>query len=702
VSPTSPTRPRTVHAALADLRAMAGGLVIFGTMAVASPSPVVGQSHAPGIATEGAWNAPRVLELVDRARALRQSQTVDPDFRTYTAQARGYVYFFVDRPDSASQVLVKADQVALDLQWRAPGATRQTIVGLRDEKVLPTNIRYHLDHLTVIQDDFGDRIRLGDGDEVAAVVHPAGPASESLYDFLLSDSLTISYAGGTEEVRVYEVRVRPKRMDQPGFVGSIYLDLDRAAIVRMSFSFTPSSYVDPYLDYIRISLDNALWMGSRWLPYRQEIEIRREMPLFDFLAGSIIRGKFDIRGYDFNVDLPDGVFSGRSVRSLPVAEREAFLFERGLFDDIEETGGLEPSPTLEAVRTQVRKVVEDRVMSGLAPVRVHGARISDFARYDRAEGIFMGAGVAFRPIAELSVRTTAGYAFGRERASGGVTLSADRRSEAWTPVVDAYWDALGDIGGRPGSTLLENTISSAAGSRDDLDPYFRRGAAIRFLRSGERDLDVTLRFEEHRGAVDVVSDGPDTGFRPVRSIDEGRSLSLVVRHELPLPWAGRAALTATAGRLGERSFASIEGDAAWAFADARERWAGEVSLAAGLTNPGAPAQNAYLLGGRHTLMGHGYRLFAGNAYWLARLETTVPVHRPWLGVRAFASAGSTYLRGMGLPPDWLARDTRGLRGTVGLGLSVGWDAMRFDVGRAVWGTGWEAMFSVAPRFRAWL
>ena len=78
--------------------------------------------------------------------------------------------------------LIKADQIALEVYWRAPADTRQRIVGLRDQRVLPTNIRYHLDHLTVVQDDFGDLIRLGDGDEVEAVVHPAAPGSRCAGD----------------------------------------------------------------------------------------------------------------------------------------------------------------------------------------------------------------------------------------------------------------------------------------------------------------------------------------------------------------------------------------------------------------------------------------------------------------------------------------------------------------------------------------
>lgn len=209
------------------------------------------------------WNSPRALDLVARARELRHSAAVDSSFHSYQASAQGYVYFFFERPDSGERTLVKADQVALDLYWRAPNETRQDIVGQRDQKVLPTDIRYHIDHLSVVQDDFGDYIRVGDGDEVEAVLHPVGPDAESAYDFLLADSLSVSYAGGSEEVRVYEIRVRPRDFDSPGFVGTIYLDRTTSAIVRMRFSFTPASYVDPFVDHIRIALDNSCgWAGT--------------------------------------------------------------------------------------------------------------------------------------------------------------------------------------------------------------------------------------------------------------------------------------------------------------------------------------------------------------------------------------------------------------------------------------------------------
>ena len=372
------------------------------------------------------WNDARALALVERAREVRESVVIDSAFHSYRGEARGYVYFFIDRPDSDDRTLVKADQIALDVFWQAPNDIRQQIVGLRDAKVLPTNIRYHLDHLTVVQDDFGDFIRLGDGDEVEQVLHPVGPASEDKYDFLLADSLTISYGGGAKEVRVYELRIRPRDYDAPGFVGSIFLDRASAAIVRMNFTFTPAAYVDPYLDYIRISLDNALWEGKYWLPYRQEVELRRELPVLDFLAGSIIRGRFEIGGYEFNADMPPAVRLGRRVTSVSAAERAAFPFERGLFDDLQEDG-LASSPSMAEIRERASQILRQRFSSGLSPIRLYFGSASDLSRHNRAEGQFLGRGgrcaarAGCRPTHDGRVRDRQGQGirgFRRDRRTG--------------------------------------------------------------------------------------------------------------------------------------------------------------------------------------------------------------------------------------------------------------------------------------------
>ena len=675
-------------AAVACATAIAVAALIGAAPAWAQGSP----APAPG------WNDPTVLELVSRARELRASTVVDSTFRSYAAEADGYVYFFFDRPETGERSLVKADQVALEVYWQAPNRTKQVIVGQRDQKLLPTDIRYHLDHLTVVQDDFGDFIRLGDGDEVEAVLHPVGPGSEAIYDFLLSDSLTISFQDGA--VRVYEVRVRPKNFEAPGFVGAIYVDRARAAIVRMNFSFTPASYVDPYVDYIRISLDNSLWLGEYWLPYHQELEIRREIPLLDVVTGSVIRGRFEIRGYDFNVNLQPTLFTGGRIGALSPNTRSAFVFERGLFDDLDEEG-LVPSPSLAEVRRQVQEVVEDQAMSGLAPLRVHFANVSDFARYNRAEGLRLGGGITLRPGGGLVTRVAGGYAIGRERFSG--TMSMTRGLGALQPTLDLYWDGLGDVGGHPGAATLENTITALSGKKDYTDPFFRRGATLTLRGRDAGGPALSLTWEEHHGARDVVSDDPaDTEFRPVRSIEEGVLGAVGVHLPFALVPGLRASLDGRVGRLESRTFGSLGAEALWESRRPGQPWQAEVSLAGGALTDRAPAQSLHLLGGRWTLPGHDYRSFVGDRYWLLRAEGTVPVYAPYVGVRAIGAVGATYLDGRALPADWIRQDSDGVRGSVGLGLSFGFDTFRVDVARGLRGGGWEGLFSVAREFRSWL
>ena len=669
------------------------------------PGPEPAPLEAPEADTAddgGVWNSARVLRMVERARTQRQSLVVDSTMHSYRAQARGYVYFFMDRPDEDLRSLVKADQIALEVLWEAPNRTRQHIAGLRDQEFLPTSIRYHMDHLTVVQDDFGDRIRMGDGDEVSDVLHPVGPGAESVYDFLLIDSLTLRFPEGEREIRVFQVRVRPKRLEEPGFIGHVFLDQATGAIVRMNFSFTPASYVDPYVDYIRVSLDNSLWMGRHWLPYRQEVEIRREIPLLDFMAGSVIRGRFDVRDYEFNVPFPPLTFAGRRITSASPNERAAFPFERGLLDDLE-AEGLTPTPALAEVEAEVREVVEDRYLTGLAPLRFFLPRISEGFRYNRAEGLYLGAGATVRPTNTLQLRVSSGFSFGRSEPYGALNVATARGSR-FRPELGLYWNEMRDIGGHPGAPPLENTIAALSGEEDFLDPFFVRGAALTF-RSGVGTVgpSLTLRWENHREAWDVVSDDlSDTNWRPVRGIDSGTLGSAELSLPLTLPAEISTRVMLEAGRLGTRTFGTAEVEVTRPFTLPNELGQGEVSGAAGWATEEAPAQSLYLIGGRHTLPGYGYRDFAGDRYWLVRGEATLPVHRPWVGIRLIGAVGATYLGARTLPERWTPEDSGGVRASLGAGLSIAWDMMRIDLARGLDGGEWEAVFSVAPGLRPWI
>jgi hypothetical protein len=644
------------------------------------------------------WDSAEALELVQRARRTRQGTVLEEGLTSYTADARGYVYFFVDHDGSEERNLVKTDQVALQLYWRSPNLTKQVIVGLRDEKKLPTNIQYHLDHLTVVQDDFGDRIRLGDGDEVAAVVHPLAAASERVYDFRLGDSLTIRFAGPEAPVRVQEIQVRPRDVERPGFVGSVYVDRSTAAVVRMSFTFTPASYVDSYLDYIRISLDNALWDRRYWLPHRQQVEIRREAPFFDFPMGSVIRGRFEISGYELNEDVPLSLFDGPRVTGLPEEARKTFEFEEGLYAQLEEEG-LGPAPDLDAIRAHATDLARTQYLSGLLPVRLYTPGVSSLLRRNRAEGTFLGVGFSHRPDNGIGLRVSGGYALGR--GEGQLRLALDG-GDRWPGArLIAFLNEPRDIGPIVTASGAVNTLAVIAQSQDYQDLYFTSGVSAEqgFPVGDAWGLSVTTRWERQRTARDVIGDSVSAPFRPVLPTDDGDVLAL----DLGADWAPGSGFevdgTLTLAAFDGDAYTRVTASATWGREWLDRHGDIEVQLQGGATTDRTPGQGLFLLGGRSTVPGYPFRSFVGDAFWLLRADGRAAVAWPWVSVRAFGALGGTDLARASLPEAWAQAPTGSARTSAGLGVDLLWNVVRLELGRGLSSGGeWELNFFASKQF----
>ena len=138
------------------------------------------------------WNSPAALTLVDRA--IQRRRAGEAAVTRYTSRAEGVVLFLAQvGPDSAAVPrLVKADDLQAEVYWEAPNRSKQTVTAWRERRFLPTDVSYHRDHLAIVTDDFGDAIRLGEGDEVRDVVHPLSPAGRELYEYALADSLSLT------------------------------------------------------------------------------------------------------------------------------------------------------------------------------------------------------------------------------------------------------------------------------------------------------------------------------------------------------------------------------------------------------------------------------------------------------------------------------------------------------------------------------
>ncbi|MCI0432199.1 MAG: hypothetical protein L0271_00925 [Gemmatimonadetes bacterium] len=685
-------------------RCIGAAPLVAGWLALAGPALAAAQDP-------DGWNDARALRLMEMARERRQQPLADSSLANYQARAEGLVYFYLERRDTNERVLVKTDQVALEVFWAQPDLTKQRIVGLRDESALPNRMHYHLDHLTVVQNGFGDVMRMGDGDEVADVPHPAAPASGGIYDFRLIDSLTLRLPGSPQPVKAYRIDVRPKRMDQSAIVGSVFVDHITGDIVRMTFTFTPASYVDRRLERINISLDNSLRDGRYWLPYEQSVEIRRQIPELDFVATSVIQGRFRVTDYVFNQELDPSLFWGYRVTTVPRAQREAYPFSRGLYEELHEVG-LAPPPQMEELRAQAAELARQRVLSGLPRLRLSLPDASQVLRYDRAGGLQLGGGFSFAASTRTRIENTFGWAFGIQQPTVGIGLRYESGLRT-VLLIEAFANETRDIGVRPGAPGAFNTVAALAGD-DFLDVYRADGlrTTLRHELSADWSISAMASVEEHEPAGLTREHGPLGGtFRSVRPIDDGVRTggSLVfersLRENAGWTWGTRVMLEA----------ASLEGDAFYGQRLDVSIRRGSVQrdrelllrLAAGAVEGDPPLQAHALLGGRGTLPGYPYRSLAGDRYVLLDGEAAIEIRRPFVRARLLAAAGwvgeQDEERITPSPPPrlhaaWGTRSASTGRTAVGAGVGLFWDILRVDAVRGLGGGGeWQLLLSVNPK-----
>ncbi|HEV8305729.1 MAG TPA: hypothetical protein VGQ25_12250 [Gemmatimonadales bacterium] len=633
----------------------------------------------PPAAAAQDWNSDSALALARRAIERRERTASDTALRDYKAHAHGFLFFLGQFGEGLSEPprLVKADQLELEVYWKAPQLSKQRIVGWRDRAELPTDINYHRDHLGIVQNNFGRVVRLGEGDEVRDVPHPLAPGGLALYDVALGDTVTLVLP--QRAVRVAALRVRPKDFGRPRLVGTLYVDLETAELVRLTFNFTPRAYLDPQLEDVSIVLDNALWDGRFWLPYRQEVEIRRRATWLDIPVRGIIRGRWQIDGYVFNLGLADGWFAGEEIVAVPKAERDSFPWTEPLAGAIQDIAEPVRENDLQGVRAEVARIAGRRALSGLKAQRLGARGVSDLLHANRVEGLAAGAGVVWRvPGDGFEVRVLGSYGFADRRPKGALALTSGDGLEL------AGYRQVRDVGDAAVIAPLLNSIASQEFGADYGDYYLATGARAALRRGlgarGEWRLAVA------RERVDAMSlrAEPATGrFRPNPPLGDGsdfsvasltlrrRSEGFAVRRDLA------AEVTVEAGRRDAAvGYLRLAAAAHLLVPLGGTRLLARVQ--GGLAGDGLPPHRAFVLGGRGSLLGDPFRAWGGRQAALAQLEWRAPV--PFVRMAAgpyartpgtltlapYAAAGWAGRPVPGTP--WQATPRRGPRVTLGLGL----------------------------------
>ena len=647
------------------------------------------------------------MNLVNIAIARRAAQLSDTGLANFHATAHGSLTFLAQLgegfPDPPK--VVRTDELAVEVYWRAPNESKQRIVGRRDTLLLPTDIAYHRDHLAIVQNNFPSIIRLGDGDEVRDVPHPLSAPGVSVYDYAITDSLTIRTNDRTFDV--VQVSVRPKNVKEPGAVGAVYLDRANGSVVRMTFSFTRAALKDESLEDVSVILENGLVDGRFWLPRRQEIEIRRGGSWMQFPARGIIRGRWEICCVEVNGPLASQIFQGPEIVSLPQAQLKAYPFKGSVMDAIPGDVKLSENDDVRRVQDDARALVRADALARAQQTALVVPSLSDIVRIDRVEGLALGGGISRSLGNGFSASTrvrfgTSDHAFKEalsvawRRASGaGVSLSAH----------DDFRSA-GDVQEVSG---LRNSIAAQEFGSDLTSDFRSRGLALTLDAGTTLGARWSLTMERDQQAPLAVHAKSVTGtFQPAFAADSvtewrGTLRAFHARSDAPFGSTLQLGGSLTASRSHFDATAS----------EARVALTGRISLDALIERPfgndrlvlatttaavfgsGAPAQELVYFGGPISGAGYDYHQFSGDAGVTQRVEWqhpawVIPIPLGRFGDMQMPVTLAPYTQAVWMNSGRSASaESARWHESVGLGILSLFDALRFDVARGLRNGRWS-------------
>ncbi len=671
------------------------------------------------------------MTLVDAAIARRAAQLADTGLAGYKANAHGFLTFLAQMGDQLDEPpkVVRTDELAVEVYWRAPNLSKQRIVGRRDTLLLPTDIEYHRDHLAIVQNNFPGIIRLGDGDEVQDVPHPLSAAGRAVYDFATTDSFTIRTIDRTFEV--IEVKVRPKDDRKARAVGAVYLDKSNGVVVRMAFSFTRAALKDPQLEDVSVILENGLVAGRFWLPRRQEIEIRRTGSWMDFPVRGIIRGRWEVTDAEVLDPQPAPFYAGPEVVSAPEPQLKAYKFNGGILQSLPGDVTLSADDDVRRVQEEARALVRAEALARTQRTVPSARSISEVVRVNRVEGIALGGGITRAFGGGFSATARGRYGFSDHSIKQQLSLGWQEADGAgWT--LSGYND-FGQIGDEAEVSRIRNSIAAQEFGADLTDPFGLRGVALtvdlgvrwgnRWRVTGAREHESSLsvhaspatgryapttrvaQVDVSRLSLDVtrVSTAPILGFT-VRSsanltfrVIAGNFASASVNH-------GRGSVSVHAERaLGEDRLV-LHTTAAIARTELANRAVCPLVLPASgsltVCLDAAFPQYEVAFGGPVTAPGYDYHALRGRAGISQRIEwqTTVaklPVSLGRFGRSTVRVAAAPWVQLTAIDGRPTDRQSRGFYPSAGIGVISLFDLLRLDVGRGLKNGRWTFSLDVS-------
>jgi hypothetical protein len=698
-------------------------LVLAAMLLLQTPPPApAAPAPAPAAqAAEEAFDSPATRALVERV--IRESGEIPEGLQDFAAQVRTTMHLSL-APDSTlgGELPITVDEFASEIRWRRPNVLHQWVREHRTRALAP--VPYSLGSMFetpwVIPHLYGPTIDVltaapgVDNRRRAAprAVHPFGAQGPQFYRYVAGDTVRIRVEEGV--VTLVPITIRPRVVaedpSRPLLVGTFYIDTSRAAVARARFGFVetvrglsigrPGTFVE---------VENALWEGRYWLPFRQ----RREQQVTSALVGGAVGARIvnTISNYQLNIGwVPGTPERVRLFLARPTAEATALL------------GG--PEVGEDAARYDIadfadlRRLAIEAANPNPPPIRVGWSyeRADHAFRYNRVEGAFLGLGGRIEPGDPLERRWevygTAGWAFAEGTPRGEVVarwhldaprvpprgidrgLSAGvyrrlRDTRVFQPTF--RWDLL-------------YTLPAVFGGADPRDYYDATGTELGFaMATGPWRGRLTARWEQQDSVqrnTERFLFGRAEEFPPLGAVQPGTHTALEAEGGFTRgPGAygiGNSLVATLRAEAGVGDFQVQRLVGLLSFRRARDPFTFAARLDAGHAWGAVPPQMLFRFGATEGLSGFAVNEFGGSSVAIARSRLLIgipprdprPIARsgpffippPRPAIALLGEAGWAEVSQRSRPQlDLLgSRPTDGVRASVGAGLSLFDDALTIE------------------------
>jgi hypothetical protein len=675
----------------------------------------------PALPTAEVFDTPATRELVERV--IRESGEIPEGLRDFEARVRTTMQLSL-APDSSlgGELPISVDELAGEIRWQRPDVLHQWVREHRTRVLVPApySLGSLLESPWVIPHLYGPTIEvlaLSPGTETRragrpSAVHPFGAQGPLYYRYVAGDTIRIRIQ--QELVTLVPVTVRPRvaadTRTRPLVVGTFYIDVSRAAVAQARFGFMePRRGLALGRTGVFLELENALWEGRYWLPFRQ----RREIQIASALFGGAVAARIvnTVSGYRLNTGWEPGAPGrARLFLAAPTVETTAELGPP--------TVAAEAAAYDIADFADLRRLAIDAAQPDPALLRVglRYERSDHFFRYNRVEGAFLGLGGRVEPGDPLDRRWevygTGGWAFAEGTARGelvarwhldaprvpprgierGLSAGIYRRlrdTRLFPPTFQ--WDLL-------------YILPALLGGSDLRDYYDAAGAELSFATvTGPWRGRLTTRWEQQDSVVRNTERflfGEAEEFPPLAAVQPGTHAALEAEGSFTRgPGAfgmGNSLVATLRAEAGLGDFEVQRLTALLSFRRAREPFTLATRIDAGHAWGVVPPQMLFRFGDTEGLSGYAVNEFGGSSAALgrARLLVGIPPRNPRPLARSgpffipplrpalvlLGEAGWSEVSQRSRPQlDLLgAVPTDGVRASVGAGLSIFDDALTLE------------------------